>query len=174
MFLVPPPQMSSLYLPLPFLFLEKEMANPLQYSCLENPMDRGGLRASPWESEESGRAEHLISPHPHPYSCCVSQPPLLSDALSKGINMGGGSSCPRGESWGSSKLLRLQGRNLWKHPILLLLGLKSSPHPGAHQFPLLGAGITSRNWSLSPSRGQCQARVITDTLHGLPGARAPC
>ena len=66
------------------------MANPLQYSCLENPMDRGGLRASPWESEESGRAEHLIPPHPHPYSRCVSQSPLLRDALSKGINMGGG------------------------------------------------------------------------------------
>ena len=24
--------------------LEKEMANPLQYSCLENPMDGGGWR----------------------------------------------------------------------------------------------------------------------------------
>ena len=25
--------------------LEKGMANPLQYSCLENPMDRGAWRA---------------------------------------------------------------------------------------------------------------------------------
>ena len=30
--------------------LEKEMATPLQYSCLENPMDRGAWLAtySPW------------------------------------------------------------------------------------------------------------------------------
>ena len=27
-------------------FLEKEMAIPLQYSCLENPMDRGAWRAT--------------------------------------------------------------------------------------------------------------------------------
>ena len=26
--------------------LEKEMANPLQYSCLENPLDRGAWRAT--------------------------------------------------------------------------------------------------------------------------------
>jgi len=26
--------------------LEKEMANPLQYSCLESPMDRGAWRAT--------------------------------------------------------------------------------------------------------------------------------
>ena len=26
--------------------LEKEMANPLQYSCLENPMDRGAWWAT--------------------------------------------------------------------------------------------------------------------------------
>ena len=26
--------------------LEKEMANPLQYSCLESPLDRGAWRAT--------------------------------------------------------------------------------------------------------------------------------
>ena len=73
--------MSSLYLPLPFLFLEKEMANPLQYSCLENPMDGGGLAGyTLWGSEESDRAERLT--HTHPYSCPVSQSPLPRDALS--------------------------------------------------------------------------------------------
>ena len=34
--------------------LEKEMGNPLQYSCLENPMDRGAWRATVHEvTEES-------------------------------------------------------------------------------------------------------------------------
>ena len=34
--------------------LEKEMATPLQYSCLENSMDRGSLVAySPWGRKES-------------------------------------------------------------------------------------------------------------------------
>ena len=32
--------------------------NPLQYSCLENPMDRGGLEGySPWGCKESETAE---------------------------------------------------------------------------------------------------------------------
>ena len=32
--------------------------NPLQYSCLENPMDRGAWRATVREVEESGMIEH--------------------------------------------------------------------------------------------------------------------
>ena len=90
MFLLPPPQMSSLYLPLPFLFLEKQMANPLQYSCLENPMDGRGLAGyTLWGIEESDRAERLTNTHP--YSCPVSQSPLPRDALSLfGMNMGRG------------------------------------------------------------------------------------
>ena len=28
--------------------------NPLQYSCLENPMDRGAWRASPWGRKRVG------------------------------------------------------------------------------------------------------------------------
>ena len=33
--------------------------NPLQYSCLENPMDRGARQGySPWSSEESDTTEH--------------------------------------------------------------------------------------------------------------------
>ena len=31
--------------------------NPLQYSCLENPMDRGAWRASPWGHKESDITE---------------------------------------------------------------------------------------------------------------------
>ena len=33
--------------------LEKEMANPLQYSCLENPMDRGAWQATVHEVAKS-------------------------------------------------------------------------------------------------------------------------
>ena len=33
--------------------LEEGMANPLQYSCLENPMDRGAWRAAIHKAEES-------------------------------------------------------------------------------------------------------------------------
>ena len=32
----------------------------LQYSCLENPMDRGAWRASPWGHKELDTAEHTI------------------------------------------------------------------------------------------------------------------
>ena len=31
--------------------------NPLQYSCLENPMDRGARQASPWGHKESDTTE---------------------------------------------------------------------------------------------------------------------
>ena len=39
--------------------LEKEIGNPLQYSCLENPMDRGNWWAvySPWGHKESDTTE---------------------------------------------------------------------------------------------------------------------
>ena len=34
--------------------------NPLQYSCLENPMDRGAWQGySPWGCKESDKTEHL-------------------------------------------------------------------------------------------------------------------
>ena len=38
--------------------------SPLQYSCLENPMDRGAWWASSWGHKESGMTEHL-SRHAH-------------------------------------------------------------------------------------------------------------
>ena len=41
--------------------------NPLQYSCLENPMDRGAWWASPWDHKESATMELLI------VSACVLQ-----------------------------------------------------------------------------------------------------
>ena len=31
--------------------------NPLQYSCLGNPMDRGAWRATPWGHKESDMTE---------------------------------------------------------------------------------------------------------------------
>ena len=33
--------------------------NPLQYSCMGNPMDRGAWRASPWDCKESDTTEQL-------------------------------------------------------------------------------------------------------------------
>ena len=33
--------------------------NPLQYSCLENPTDRGAWPASPWRCQESDTTEQL-------------------------------------------------------------------------------------------------------------------
>ena len=33
--------------------------NPLQYSCLENPMDRGSIGCSLWDREESDTAKRL-------------------------------------------------------------------------------------------------------------------
>ena len=38
-------------------------SNPLQYSCLENPMDRGAQRASPWGREEWDMTERLSTAH---------------------------------------------------------------------------------------------------------------
>ena len=33
--------------------------SPLQYSCLENPMDRGAMSYSPWGHKESDMTEQL-------------------------------------------------------------------------------------------------------------------
>ena len=36
--------------------------NPLQYSCLKNPMDRGAWRGySPWGRKESGATDHTCT-----------------------------------------------------------------------------------------------------------------
>ena len=43
--------------------LEKKMANPLQYSCLENPMDRGALQATVHGVTESWTQLKLVSIH---------------------------------------------------------------------------------------------------------------
>ena len=43
--------------------------NPLQYSCLENPMDRGAWQATPMGSQESDTTEQLsTSSHHHKHS----------------------------------------------------------------------------------------------------------
>ena len=42
--------------------LEREIANPFQYSCLENPMDWGGLAGcNPWGHKALDRTEHACS-----------------------------------------------------------------------------------------------------------------
>ena len=35
----------------------EDHGNPLQYSCLDNPMDRGAWRACPWGCKESDTTE---------------------------------------------------------------------------------------------------------------------
>ena len=51
-----------------------EHDNPLQYSCLENPMERGGLAgSSPWSCKELGMTEvteHNIF-HCMTILCCI-------------------------------------------------------------------------------------------------------
>ena len=43
----------------------EENDNPLQYSCLENPMDRGAWRATVYGVAESNTSEHArwVTPH---------------------------------------------------------------------------------------------------------------
>ena len=40
-------------------FIGEGNGNPLQYSCLENPMDGGAWQAGPWNREESDTTERL-------------------------------------------------------------------------------------------------------------------
>ena len=41
--------------------MEKEMATPLQYSCLEKPMDRGAW----WATVHGGHKESDVTEHTH-------------------------------------------------------------------------------------------------------------
>ena len=42
-----------------YFILEKEMGNPLQYPCLENPMDKGAwVGYSPWSRKELDTIQH--------------------------------------------------------------------------------------------------------------------
>jgi len=44
----------------------EENGNPLQYSCLENPMDRGAWASySPWGHKESDMTKLLTHTHTH-------------------------------------------------------------------------------------------------------------
>ena len=47
------------------------MANPLQYSCLENFMGRGAWRASLWGRKELGTIEQLTHIHTHKNSSSI-------------------------------------------------------------------------------------------------------
>ena len=47
----------------PLGLLEKEMATPLQYSCLENPMDRGAWWATVHRVAESWTRLKCLSMH---------------------------------------------------------------------------------------------------------------
>ena len=50
--------------------LEKEMANPPQYSCLQNPMDSGSSRATVHGVAKSWTRLSLHT-HIHTILCCV-------------------------------------------------------------------------------------------------------
>ena len=56
--------------------------NPLQYSCLGNPMDRGAWWGySPWTSKESDRIEHVrkhMCIHTHTHIVCWNQVTLIA------------------------------------------------------------------------------------------------
>ena len=45
--------------------------NPLQYSCLENPMDSGGWQAEIHRVAESDTTEATACTHAHTYACMV-------------------------------------------------------------------------------------------------------
>ena len=49
--------------------------NPLQYSCLENSMDRGACQAtySPWGRKELGTTEQLAHTHTHTHTYVLLQ-----------------------------------------------------------------------------------------------------
>ena len=46
------------------LFFGEGNGNPLQYSCLENPMDRGAWWTSPWGPKESDTTERSFLARP--------------------------------------------------------------------------------------------------------------
>ena len=86
-----PPAMQEMQLP----SLHRESGgghgNPLQYSCLENPLDRGDWRPQSMGSQESGKTERLN----------IAAPPLRSagaapELLSPQRGAGGGRVGPEG------------------------------------------------------------------------------
>ena len=55
--------------------------NPLLYSCLENPMDRGAWRASPWGRKESDTTEATYHAHTHIAANSLQSCPTLCDPI---------------------------------------------------------------------------------------------
>ena len=142
---MPPPQMSSLCLPLPFLLLEKEMANPLQYSCLENPMDRGGFAGyTPWGSR-TGLSDSLSLSHTHTHT--HTHTPLPLPCVSVPL--------AQGESWGSQPTAETAGQES-----------AGTPHFAAarlEEFTTSGGSLSFPFWELgSPlETGACLPLGIT-------------
>ena len=52
--------------------MEKEIATPLQYSCLKNPMDRGAWRATPKCLQRVGHSRVTKHTHALLLSCQLS------------------------------------------------------------------------------------------------------
>ena len=57
--------------------LEEEMATHSQYSCLENPMDRGRsmVGCSPWSCKELDMTEHITFPNTFLSPCQLCRSP---------------------------------------------------------------------------------------------------
>ena len=65
-----------------YMFLEREMGEyPLQYSCLENPMDRGACKATVYGVARGDTTQQLNHHHHDQYTCfnaILSNPPTLA------------------------------------------------------------------------------------------------
>ena len=81
--------------------------NSLQYSCLENPMDRGAWRATVWGRKESDTAARLGTSTQQPYtvSCSGSQS-FVSVSMTTGLMKNAGGAWPPEKAlpWGTRGL----------------------------------------------------------------------
>ena len=105
---------------------------PLQYSCLEGPMDRGAWRASPRGRKESDTTERHSLPHGSAWSAALNQAPLdlahtchFSHSIS---TLGKHHAAAQTQPWASQKSGPFQESGVW-HESALVWGVFCSPTP---------------------------------------------